>query len=186
MAEAMRFVRANSTWIAAQINRRKLAPPPPPRTWADGHSILYRGEKARIHFAAEEGVVLFGDQIVPCRGAPGDFRSIVEQRLRMLAMHELPQRTREMAASHALQVLRVSVRSQRSRWGSCSRSGTISLNWRLVQTPQLVRDYVIVHELMHLRHMNHSAAFWNAVELAFPEWKQAEAWLKAQTDLLRM
>jgi len=53
-------------------------------------------------------------------------------------------------------VRRVTVRNQRSRWGSCSRRGTVSLNWRLLQTPAFVRDYVILHELAHLREMNHS------------------------------
>ena len=72
----------------------------------------------------------------------------------------------------------MTVRNQRSRWGSCSRRGTISLNWRLVQTPDLVRDYIIHHELMHLREMNHSARFWARVEEVCPGWREAERWLK--------
>ena len=72
----------------------------------------------------------------------------------------------------------MSVRNQRSRWGSCSVNGTISLNWRLVQTPEFVRDYIIYHELMHLREMNHSARFWARVEEVCPPWREAEHWLK--------
>jgi predicted metal-dependent hydrolase len=77
-------------------------------------------------------------------------------------------------------VKRVTVRAQRTRWGSCSRRGTVSLNWRLVQTPDFVRDYIILHELAHLRHMNHSARFWREVERLCPEYRTAEHWLKKQ------
>ena len=74
----------------------------------------------------------------------------------------------------------ISVRNQRSRWGSCSAGGTISLNWRLVQTPDFVRDYIIYHELMHLKEMNHSNRFWTRVEEVCPHWRDAERWLKRQ------
>ena len=66
----------------------------------------------------------------------------------------------------------------RSRWGSCSANGTISLNWRLVQTPEMVRDYIIYHELMHLREMNHSARFWALVATLTPEVEAPRAWLR--------
>jgi len=77
-----------------------------------------------------------------------------------------------------MNVTRVSVRDQRSRWGSCTAAGAISLNWRLVLTPESVRDYIIYHELMHLREMNHSPRFWACVEEVFPRWQEAEAWIK--------
>jgi len=76
------------------------------------------------------------------------------------------------------------VRDQRSRWGSCSLQGTISLNWRLVQTPDFVRDYIIYHELMHLWEMNHSERFWARVEEVCPAWRDAELWLKRNGSLL--
>jgi len=82
-------------------------------------------------------------------------------------------------------VRHVTVRNQRSRWGSCSASGTISLNWRLVQTPESVRDYIIYHELVHLRYeMNHSGRFWARVAEVCPWWQEAEYWLKRNGSLL--
>jgi hypothetical protein len=97
----------------------------------------------------------------------------------------LPPRLLELAAQQGLAVARVSVRNQRSRWGSCGRDGHISLNWRLVQMPEWVRDYVLVHELMHLRKMDHSPAYWNYVAAACPEYKAARAWLRSNGPSLR-
>ena len=106
-------------------------------------------------------------------------------RLRQLARRALPPRLLELAAQHGLAVTRVSVRNQRSRWGSCGRDGHISLNWRLVQMPDWVRDYVLVHELMHLRRMDHSPAYWKHVAAACPEYKAARAWLRENGRNLR-
>jgi predicted metal-dependent hydrolase len=77
------------------------------------------------------------------------------------------------------------VRNQKSRWGSCSRRGTISLNWRLIQAPAFVLDYIILHELCHLEHMNHSRRFWRQVEHLYPGFKAAERWLKQHSSLLK-
>jgi len=84
----------------------------------------------------------------------------------------------ELAAQHGLTVAGVSIRNQRSRWGSCSRAGRICLNWRLVAMPEWVRDYVILHELMHLKRMDHSPRFWALVAKACPRYQDARRWLR--------
>jgi predicted metal-dependent hydrolase len=99
---------------------------------------------------------------------------------RARAKRELPPRLLELAAQFGLTVTRISVRNQRSRWGSCSRGGHICLNWRLTTLPDSVRDYVLVHELMHLRRMDHSPKFWKLVEAACPNWREARKFLRAQ------
>jgi predicted metal-dependent hydrolase len=98
--------------------------------------------------------------------------------LRIKAKRELPARLLELAAEFGLTVSRITIRSQRFRWGSCSRAGRISLNWRLVTMPDWVRDYVLVHELMHLRRMDHSPTFWAHVARAYPNYQEARAWLR--------
>jgi predicted metal-dependent hydrolase len=104
-----------------------------------------------------------------------------EQRaLRARAARELPPRLLELAARHGLTVTRISIRNQRWRWGSCSRSGHICLNWRLVTMPDAVRDYVLIHELMHLKRMDHSPKFWRLVADACPGYDEARAWLRGQ------
>jgi predicted metal-dependent hydrolase len=106
----------------------------------------------------------------------------VEQRaLRARATRELPARLLELAAQFGLTVSRVSIRNQRWRWGSCSRSGHICLNWRLVTMPDSVRDYVLIHELMHLKRLDHSPKFWKLVAEACPGYEDARAWLRKQS-----
>jgi predicted metal-dependent hydrolase len=103
----------------------------------------------------------------------------VERELRNRAKRELPARLLELAALHELTVTRVSVRNQRWRWGSCSRNGHICLNWRLVRMPDAVRDYVMIHELMHLKRMDHSPKFWKLVAAACPTFQASRHYLRA-------
>jgi predicted metal-dependent hydrolase len=107
------------------------------------------------------------------------------RRLREAARRELPARLMELASLHSLTVTRVSVRNQRTRWGSCGLDGHICLNWRLIRMPCWVRDYVMVHELMHLRRMDHSAAYWRLVAAACPTHQAARAWLRQHGPELR-
>lgn len=105
--------------------------------------------------------------------------------LRARARVELPPRLLAFASAHGLRVDRVSIRNQRTRWGSCARDGHICLNWRLVLMPDWVRDYVLIHELMHLRRLDHSAAYWRLVEDACPGYQEARRWLRAHGQGLR-
>jgi predicted metal-dependent hydrolase len=109
-------------------------------------------------------------------------RHVVRER----AAIELPARLRELADVHGITGLtRVTVRNQRTRWGSCGRDGHICLNWRLVLMPPEVRDYVIIHELVHLRRMDHSPAYWRLVAAACPHYATARAWLRTHGRGLR-
>jgi predicted metal-dependent hydrolase len=105
--------------------------------------------------------------------------------LRLRARTELPEDLRRLGRIHGLTAARVSVRNQRWRWGSCSPQGHICLNWRLVLMPDFVRDYVIVHELMHLKRLDHSRAFWKLVMSACPRCAEARRWLRANAHLLQ-
>jgi predicted metal-dependent hydrolase len=107
------------------------------------------------------------------------------RRLRALARLVLPARLMELASQHGVAVTRVSIRNQRSRWGSCGRDGHVSLNWRLVRMPDWVRDYVLIHELMHLRRMDHSPKYWKFVAAACPDYEAARRWLREHGPSLR-
>ena len=183
--EALAFAQRQTGWLEKQLAKS-------PRShhateWRHGTEILFRGEHVALQLETHASgcAVRLAGQIITLRETTANLRPAVERHLRLLATKELPPRLLEFAARHQVTVHRVTVRSQRSRWGSCSRAGAISLNWRLVQAPDFVRDYICVHELMHRREMNHSARYWGHVAGAFPRWEEAERWLKAHGGLLR-
>jgi predicted metal-dependent hydrolase len=185
-AMARQFVERHAAWLERAFQRlqsqpRKLA------VWKIGTEILLRGGLVRIEagFNGETGTVRFGGESVRVPDLAADLRPAIEGHLRQLATRELPPRLLELATRHGLTVRRITVRSQKSRWGSCSRRGTISLNWRLIQTPAFVSDYICLHELMHLRQMNHSPRFWREMERVCPDYPMAERWLKEHPGLLR-
>jgi predicted metal-dependent hydrolase len=193
--EAERFVAAHSEWLD-RARARQAKRPRGAEVWTIGTRVLWRGELCEIRSAtvAPFSVVGVEPESRPqvCLAADvfrvpafdGDLRPTLEAHFLRRGKIELPARTWELSAITGVEVKQVTVRNQRSRWGSCSAGGTISLNWRLVQTPDFVRDYIIYHELMHLREMNHSARFWARVEEVCPGWRDAELWIKRNGSLL--
>lgn len=180
---ALEFLERQTGWLARQLERLD-ARPRRPLAWRPGTEIFFRGERVRIETDVP-GCIRFADQTLKGVNDTSDLRPDIEMHLWALAARELPPRVYELAAQHGFTVQRVTVRNQRSRWGSCSRRGAISLNWRLIQTPAFVQDYIHLHELAHLRHMNHSARYWAEVERLCPDYQTAERWLKQHGALLR-
>ena len=183
--EARVFVEQHRDWLA-RARARQARKPRVAEVWTVGTSVLWRGELTEIRKASESPrlTVCVAADIFRVTSFDGDLRAPLEAHFARRAKIELPARTWELAAETGANVKHVTVRNQRSRWGSCSAGGTISLNWRLVQTPDTVRDYIIYHELMHLREMNHSARFWERVEEVCPGWRDAEKWIKRNGALV--
>jgi len=185
-AEGIRFLERSEAWLLKRLaqwrSRSEIRQP-----WVEGVRFLFRGEETVLRVeTADIGLRLcFSDQSIPVPHALPDYRDVVLGHLRRMAECELPVRTRELALFHGITVHRVTVRAQKTRWGSCSARGTISLNWRLIQAPPNVADYLIIHELMHRREMNHSARYWKLVAQAFPDYRSAEQWLKKSRIELR-
>lgn len=183
--EARAFVAQHHDWLR-RARARQARRPRPAIIWNVGTAVLWRGELTEIRIAAhgERPRVCLGADVFAVPALDVNLRAPLEAQFARRAKIELPARTWELAAEKGADVKHVTVRNQRSRWGSCSAGGTISLNWRLVQAPESVRDYIICHELAHLREMNHSARFWAQVEALFPAWREAEHWLKHNGSLL--
>jgi hypothetical protein len=176
-AEALAFMARQVAWIArerARVRREQV-----PTRWTDGSVILFDGAGVPIQITtdASGAVACYGTRLVRLKD-PSDARPDIERDLRELARARLVPRLHTLAAQHGLAVARVTIRNQRSRWGSCSRTGAIALNFRLVQMPPEVSDYVLIHELMHLRQQNHGRPFWALVEQACPDYRAAERWLR--------
>ncbi|HEV8443083.1 MAG TPA: M48 family metallopeptidase [Steroidobacteraceae bacterium] len=176
--EVEQFLQAHREWIdskrAAALARRPAPEPFPPATL---HFGLTR-ETWRLHPAGDAGRARLtelpataGGGILELRGAAAALRPALRGWLLGAARDRLGPRLAALSASTGIPYAKLSIRRQRSRWGSCSARGTISLNACLLfQRPEVV-DYLIVHELTHVKHMNHSARFWQAVETHCPGWR---------------
>jgi len=151
-------------------------------------TIPRRGSKREACAFADSQLTWIRNELARVRErplqSPDDRQALAAGEQRSRARRELPERLLALAAQHGLTVARISVRNQRWRWGSCSRGGHVCLNWRLVTVPDWVRDYVLLHELMHLKRMDHSRKFWQLVAGACPGYQQARTWLRAHDSLL--
>jgi predicted metal-dependent hydrolase len=175
------FVATQREWIdakRAQALRNKPAPEPFPPAQLE---LSSSGEHWRLHLAGgagririvERGAATDPARVLEIRGAATDrgLRTALRNWLKHAAEERLAPRVGTLAALCGVRFSKVVVRRQRSRWGSCSARGTISLNLCLLfQRPEVV-DYLIIHELMHVKHMNHSRRFWAAVEKHCTGWR---------------
>jgi len=186
LAQARAVANRHQDWIAGQLEKRQGTAGRDPFC-GNGTEVMLRGVPTPIQVVEGDHVrlVRIGPISFAVERAFTDLRPVVERQLLQHARAELPPRVRELACRGGFEVKSVSVRNQRSRWGSCSRRGAISLNWRLVQMPASVSDYVILHELAHLRVMNHSRRYWKLVEQLCPAYREAEGWLKKHGHELR-
>ena len=178
--EIEQFIATHREWIdskrtAALRNRPAPQPFPPAvidlRATSETWSLHLSGGEGRLRFVEIKGAD--GRHVLQARGAasPDKLRSGLRTWLMRAADARLAPRVAALAAGAGVNFSQVSIRRQRSRWGSCSARGTISLNCCLLfQRPEVV-DYLIIHELMHVKHMNHSARFWQAVERHCADWR---------------
>ena len=177
--EVEHFINLHRQWIDDK-RTAALRSRPPPEPFPPA-SLLFNltGETWRLHLAGGEGRLRLtevegaGGHIlqVSGRASSAGLRSALRAWLMRAARARLAPRVAARSKATGIPYSRVSIRRQRSRWGSCSVRGTISLNTCLLfQRPEVV-DYLVVHELTHVRHMNHSARFWQAVERHCPGWR---------------
>ena len=186
--EALSFANQHRDWLEDQrVKAWEAKAEESNRCLRYGHELLFRGRRYKLKPGKYWGrpYVSFADQRVFIADADMDLARPVAVHLRDLAKEILPERVFALAGQCRLRVEKVVIRDQKTRWGSCSSNRTISLNWRLLQAPPAVSDYVILHELMHLKRFDHSPSFWRLVEKACPDFRQHETWLAAHQDELK-
>jgi predicted metal-dependent hydrolase len=172
--EALDFARKSTKWIA-----QRLASEPVGRPIGIGAEILIRGELRRIaHAGTRRGTVTVADGSVIVAGDPAHVQRRLLDWLKAEAKRDLMQASEFYAGKMGVKFHRLSVRDQKSRWGSCSSDGTLSYSWRLILAPSFVLDYVAAHEVAHLKHMNHGRNFWRLVLMHCPNAGRAKTWLK--------
>ena len=167
-----RFVMEHFTWIRRK--QQELVQPSFAHTLQDGGAIPYLDERLNLRLCLGPGsrsrVVRENDGLHVHASDGSQVRALLEGWYRRQARVHFTQRADHFAPLVGRCPASISIRGQRTRWGSCSARGAVSLNWRLLQAPARLLDYVVVHELCHLRHPNHSARFWGEVERVLPEY----------------
>ena len=173
------IVTRKAGWIVRRLRREQSRGPPlSPREFVSGESVLYLGRhyRLKVHPHATGDAKLHSGWLhVP---APAGARQAAEVRkaliswLRRHAAERLPERVAAWRAKAGVAMPRVVITDQRKRWGSCDRSGTLRLNWRIVQAPMRLVDYVVVHELVHLRHRGHGRDYWQALGRVMPDYER--------------
>lgn len=188
---AEKMLQEHADWVLKQLTRaaqpRRSESPLPPDV------ILLRGKGMQVVIVEESGrssrlrVEESADRLtlrVP-QGEGKGGRAMAVPWLKARAREELSAAADHWAARMGVRFKSITIRDQKTRWGSCSSRGTLSFNWRLVMAPQAVQAYVVIHELAHLKQPNHSPAFWQVVAQHFPEYKKARAWLRTNAARLR-
>lgn len=180
-------VQEKAAWIVAklqQMRERALLPMAPTPEWVHGADVPYLGGKVRLCVVARgqlpevpEGVMPLPLSLPPGASAT-QVREAAEAWFKKKARHLFEERLAHFAPQLGVQWRRLSLSSARTRWGSARTDGHIRLNWRLVHLPLAQIDYVVVHELAHLRVMDHSPRFWDTVGEVMPDWRERRRLLR--------
>ncbi|WP_051235479.1 M48 family metallopeptidase [Marinimicrobium agarilyticum] len=183
-----RFVRQKSLWIDRKISaQRALLARVPEYRYVSGTCLPFMGEELTLAVAegAAGRVERLGSVLSVAtsrrsrRPAEEQARALVEGWYRAQSRERLTEKTRALSRRMGLECTAVTIRRTKSKWGHCTSRGEIQYNWQILLAPEPVVDYLVAHEVCHLRHHNHSRAFWHLVEQVCPDYRRQRDWLKA-------
>ena len=174
ISEIEALLQQHSAWVLDKLAAWRERPAPPTFEVKDGSVIFAFGEPLTVAVSAlGRSAWQFGPHTLYLQPGPdGDATPALVAALRSRARQVFAERLAYYAPRLGVALPPLRLSSARTRWGSCSSRGSIALNWRLVFMPLAVVDYVVCHELAHLKEMNHSARFWSVVEQLCPDWQQ--------------
>jgi len=185
-AQVDAVVDSKRMWIYRNLAEwRELNASAVVRSWVNGETFLYLGRSYRLSLVA--------DQEADLKLFEGRFclkRSILDQGGSVAAskafqsyftekgLQRIKQRVQYYASKVGVEASSVKVRDMGFKWASCTKKGTLSFHWKCMMAPPKIIDYIVVHELCHLHHHNHSEAFWNEVDKVMPDYHERKAWLR--------
>ena len=177
LTQGLSFVEKSRSWIERQIGKQSRRVP-----FENGQVIPVMGKDCRIVHVGGRGVAAVEETELRIPGDAAFLARRVREWLKAAVKREIAQLAQAKAEALGVCVKNIGLRDTRSHWGSCSQSGRLSFSWRLVFAPYEVLDYLVCHEVAHLKELNHSAAFWRHVGALCPHYKKAQAWLKANGE----
>jgi predicted metal-dependent hydrolase len=191
IADIENAIIGKEKWIFAKLDEwqtRMMERAQPRIEWRDGAQIPFLGQTIGIMIAAQSGATTRSARFdadtrilwlgLPPAAESQQIRDRVQRWLKTRALDVFTERLPLFAAKLGVTFRTCALSSAATRWGSCSSDGKIRLNWRLIHFPVPIIDYVVAHELSHLREMNHSPRFWATVESIYPEYREARHTLK--------
>ena len=178
-------LRRHAAWIIRTFDRlARSGGMNAAKPLGDGSRIAVFGSERTIRVLREDRrrpLIAMTDSEIVLRlrhESPEDIRPLLGRWLRTRAESFVPARVSELNTQWGFRFSSITVRNQKTRWGSCSKRGALSFNWRLVILPPDVADYLICHELAHLRYLDHSSRFWTLVGTLCPAFRESERWLR--------
>jgi predicted metal-dependent hydrolase len=185
------FVEQKRAWIERTLRRiREAEDERPLARLEDGGEVPYLDERLALSVQVEPGrkrahVARRGATLRVRLGKRGDLREALERWYRREARTEIEPRLDSAVARAGTRYTKLSIRAQKTRWASCSSSGAMSFNWRLLLAPEEILDYVVEHEVAHLEIHDHSKRFWKLLESRCPDYREHERWLRLNGQTLR-
>ncbi|MEL7563025.1 SprT family zinc-dependent metalloprotease [Dehalogenimonas sp. 4OHTPN] len=172
------FVKRHADWIAlkqAEITQRPRAEP---KGFVEGEDFLFLGQTCRLHFV-EAGVpkIDFNGHIQLPRAKESQARDLIEDWYRAQARKVITQNIEQRVSEMGCRPSGLRITGARQRWGSCGIRGALNFNWRLVMAPPDIIDYIVVHEMAHLKFRGHGRQFWKFVEQFVPRYQEKRQWL---------
>lgn len=157
-----------------------------PKNFVEGEEFLYLGSKLTLRFIPNGNVFVDGDSLC----VPFDNKELIQRQILSWYRNEarkifstlVDTYAKKMGVAYSV----IRIKNSRTRWGSCGKNKSINLNWRLVMTPPEVIEYLVIHELAHTIHCNHSKHFYTFVEKFFPTYKTVEKWLQTNSYIMKM
>lgn len=173
------FVQKHSKWVEKKQIEMQSIMPKQPRKYEAGEQFPYLGKNYSLELVKDaKGKLVFDGSFKLSQTEKDNAELVFRNWYRKQAAKLIGERVAYFAKQFGLDVRSIRITSARTRWGSCSPRGTLSFSWRLLMTPPDVIDYVVVHELAHTIHHNHSKRFWNLVEKWMPDYKERRKQLK--------
>jgi len=180
-----RLLKKKMSWIQNAKQRAINRPRALPKEFIDGESFLYLGKSYKMRFDKNATKsIAFKNGFVLNTKVKSRIRNLIITWYKAEAKRKITERVEWCARRFGFSFKSVRITAAEKRWGSCGTSGNLNFSWRLIMAPTSVIDYVIIHELAHLEHKNHSKAFWNSVKVMYSNYEKARNWLKQNEGTL--
>jgi predicted metal-dependent hydrolase len=179
------FIESKSPWIELKLRQSVTRQTESMSSFEAGAMRHFRGQALRLKFEVGQERVAMDDNFLTVYSDVGDARQMMEAWYFEQAEQYLLNRTNYFSEQMNLRPRKVQLKAYRSIWGRCNSRHEIAYDWRVIQAPDSAIDYLVIHELAHLRHFNHSDDFWTLVGSFQPDYQDSKAWLKANAHWVK-